>query len=701
LKGNDSRQLIGKPIDGTKAYVLNENLQLLPQGMIGELYLSGSNIARGYLNKPELTAERFISNPYYTGERLYKTGDLVRWTNQWDLEYFGRADEQVKLRGFRIELGEIEASITNFSGINEACVLVRNEQLCAYYSSSLEIDKKELWYFLESQLPTFMVPSIFIQLEKLPLTPNGKINKNLLPEPVVTSNENTAFYPTTELETELLSIWKEVLNSETIGVNDNFFLLGGHSLKVTQAVFQIRKKIKKSISMKDFFRNPTITQLALFLSKQEKNLIALPKATVKKQYSLSQQQKRLWLAEQVQGQSATFNMPDAYELKGEVNRMYLEQALNMLIQRHEVLRTVFIEIDGEPFQEIRENSAIELAVEQVDLSDLQEKVNAFVSLPFDLAKGPLLRTLLLQKSEKEFVFVLSMHHIVSDGWSMKIMMQELMDTYRSLVENDKKSVQPLALQYKDYAEFQNENTFKKDEEFWLTHLNGGFEPVNLPYDFKKTTDTVSKSAYAHFLTDTNTLSVLRNFAQEKNTTLSNVVFCVFNVLLSQLTGQSEIAVGITSANRNYAETESMIGFFINTLILKTELNKDLSFEDLLKITIQNVNEALEHQDYPVDVLLDKIGAKQGVNVAYSFQNFNSIQVAQRNFKALPFEVSTFEMDIKNAASKYDLLLLVNETDDGLKLEFEYDASLFKPETASKFLAYLNRFLNMVAEPIQQ
>jgi amino acid adenylation domain-containing protein len=701
LNSKDSKQIIGKTIEGTKAYVLDKNKQLMPKGLIGELYLSGSNIARGYLHKPELTAERFIDNPFYAGERLYKTGDLVRWTSNWDLEYLGRADEQVKLRGFRIELGEIEAAISKYPSTESVCVLVKKEQLTAYFVSQSAIDTNELKAYLGTHLPSFMVPVFYVKLCKMPLTPNGKINKNSLPEPEIVENDSRLEEAVSPFEAELILIWKEILGIDKIALNDNFFSLGGHSLKVTQVVFQVKKKLNITISMKDFFRNPTVKQLATFLTNNNKTGVTIIKAEKKPYYHVSQQQKRLWLAEQVNTPSATFNMPDAYLIDGEIDIECLQKAVYALVQKHEILRTKFIEIEGEPLQEVLEESKISFYAEVLESEKWKGKVQNFVSEPFQLNQLPLFKVLLLSENKQKHVLVFSMHHIISDGWSMKIMMSDLMENYLELLKNNEIKSDSLSIQYKDYAEFQFKNTFQNDENYWLEQLKGGFEPINLPTDFKNISESQSNSAYTHIFTSAETLQALKEFALTNTTTLSNVVFSVFNILLNQLTSQKEITIGITSANRNYPETERLIGFFVNTLLVKTHINSDLSFEELLSQTIENINNAIEHQDYPVDLLMEKLKISKQPNVAYSFQSFNHIQLNEAKYDFLPFKVSNFEFEVENAASKYDLLLLVNEEENKLKLEFEYNAAVFKKETADKFLNYLNRFLTMVTQPVIQ
>lgn len=710
LKNAEEKQVIGQAIQDTKAYVLDKNLQLLPHGMVGELYLSGSGIARGYLHQPELTEERFLKNPFHKGERLYKTGDLVRWNADWQLEYIGRADNQVKIRGHRIELGEIESVISQNSEIEQCTVVVKTQNnspvICAYYSLSNDLKEDTLRQRLSEKLPNYMIPTHLVHVEQLPLTPNGKINKQQLPEPSmkqVSSEEHTHF---SENGLRIKSIWQNVLNTNAIQPHDNFFQIGGHSLLATQVIFGINKQFEVSLSLRDFYKAPTIFALEELISQPGNLGDEIKKVAESDYYVISHQQRKLWISEQIQDQQGTFNMPDAYELKGKLDYDQFNKSMQVLVDRQESLRTGFKANDGEPIQFITTVNA-EIPVVTVSennyTAEIAEQGAAFVSRPFDLTQAPLWRAVLYKINNEHHVMVMCMHHIITDGWSMKIMMQELALIYQAFSEKKSPDLSPLPIQYKDYAHFQLEKSLEKDEKYWLEQLNEEVALLTLPFD--NTTDNRSfSSAYEGVSINAEITMLLVEYAKTHQTSLSNVVLTVFTILLSQLTGQKLIHVGLTSANRSRHELEHLIGFFINTLVIKTDLRNNSSLNELLKQVSTTTSEAMEHQDYPFDMLIQKLidrkitDNRKLINVAYSFQNFNDITLAKNSLSDNgALSVLPFVVNITNATSKYDLLLLVNQSNNELLLEFEYDAKRFKKESVNRFLGYLKKFLEKAVE----
>jgi len=477
---------IGKPISNSYTYILDDNLEPLPIGVSGKLYVSGGGVARGYLNNLELTAERFLSNPFLEGERLYDTGDIAKWLPSGNLEFLGRKDSQVKIRGYRIELEEIENTIIQFSDDIQQVVLdikqtESEKELVAYYVCKSNIDKAELRSFLKERLSSYMIPSYYVMLDEIPLTANGKVHKKALPE--ITSEalvQKEYVAPRNEIEKKLIEIWQEVLGVKRIGITDNFFELGGHSLLVGQIINRIHKQLNKSISFKSFFVTPTIKKIGKILSSSVYNEI--PQIGTKPYYPLTTSQHRIWVLSQLEGGNLAYNTPGAVKLKGDLDVIKFQEAFKTLIKRHEILRTNFrVNESGEIHQYVREEDTFEFNILEKDvINQTKEEIEILLeeehAMAFDLANSLLVRVTLFKTQEEEHIFSLTMHHIIGDGWSMELLISEIITFYNDLIQNKEYCLPKLDIQYKDYAVWlESELTkehYKASETYWLSQFQG-------------------------------------------------------------------------------------------------------------------------------------------------------------------------------------------------------------------------------------
>ncbi|MCP4990317.1 MAG: amino acid adenylation domain-containing protein [Colwellia sp.] len=716
---------IGQPITNTRIYILDCYQKIVPIGVPGEIHIGGYSLARGYVNRPDLTAERFIPNPFSddTDTRLYKTGDLARYLSNGNIEFLGRIDNQVKIRGFRIELGEIEMALEQHPGVRENAVITyetptKEKDLVAYLVSHQGevIDNTELRDFLiKGILPDYMIPSAFVFIKTMPLTPNGKIDRKALQKiPVGSSLSKEDFVaPRDQLEEQLTRIWSEVLQVERLGIFHNFFELGGHSLKAIQVISRIHQEMEVKINIRDLFTYPTISELARMIRTADRAVFSkIDPAPQQDYYPLSYAQKRLWFLHYTGGNVA-YNMPKAYLYEGVLRIDALKRAFDLLVERHEALRTAFIQIDGEPVQKIYPNIHIE--VKEIDLSDMEEPEsqareigNKEAITSFDLTKPPLFRVLILKTGENRYIFILNMHHIIGDGWSMSILYNELKILYSDCCNNSHNSLNPLRTQYKDFAVWQNNRGFEKEEAYWLGKLSDMPELLNLPYDMSSDDERDFLGSSERLLLDPSILQRFQRFALEKNTTLSNLVMAMFMLLLFKLTDQNNICIGFGTANRIHPDIENLIGFFVNVFPIRTYLTEETEFEDLLDHLTQNMNEAHEHQDYPFDLLIRKLNPDRYANyqpifnVMYGFQNYSDLNVGtdyihpaivNRDEKTAFSNIEPFRL--KFETSKFDLLLTAFEDVDRLHLVIEYDKGLFFPETIRQYLSVLKRFAQSI------
>ncbi|WP_255208205.1 non-ribosomal peptide synthase/polyketide synthase [Myxococcus sp. AM009] len=706
--------VIGKPLAGTRAYVLDAWQQLALLGTAGELYLAGDGLARGYLGQPQLTAERFVPNPFAKtpGERLYRTGDKVRWRHDGTLEYLGRLDFQVKLRGFRIELGEVEAALRAHDGVQDAVVLAREDvpgdkRLVAYVvGDGLSADA--LRQHLQQRLPEYMVPAAFVALASLPLTPSGKVDRKALPAPEASQLTLTrdAEPPATPVEVRLAEVWKELLRVPTVGRRDNFFELGGHSLLATQVVARLRAAFDVELSLRTFFEAPTVAALAERLASATSGprLPPLTRAGRDGQVPLSFAQQRLWFLDQLKPGDESYNMPSALRLSGALDVEALRRAVNALVERHEALRTTFQSVDGEPRQVIHPPHAT--VVEVVDLSDLQgraqrdaealKRATQDARQPFKLSEGPLLRVTLLKLEPSEHVLLLCLHHIVSDGWSMGVLVREVTSLYEAFQAGTPAALPELPVQYADYAVWQRGwlqgETLKAQLGWWKTQLAGAPHALELHTD-KPRPAVLRHHGAAVPVRLTHELSVmLEVLAQREGVTPFMLLLAAFQAVLARHSGQDDVLVGSPIAGRRHAETEPLIGFFVNTLVLRARVTPAMTFRQLLAEVRDTTLGAYEHQDVPFERLVEELQPSRDLSRTPLFQVMFALQNTQVPELALP-KLAVRPADVDDSGvTLFELSLNLSRGQDGYEGALAYSTELFERATAERLATHLQLLL---------
>ncbi|OWP74253.1 non-ribosomal peptide synthetase, partial [Flavobacterium oreochromis] len=711
--------IIGRPISNTQVYILDQDKKVVPIGVTGKLYVAGAGLSRGYLNKPELTAEKFIVNPFVEGTKMYDTGDLARWLPDGNIEFLGRADFQVKIRGYRIELGEIETSLSQFSQdiaqvVVEAKEINSEKVLVAYYTTreNKEIDKTNLREYLQSKLPEYMVPSYFVELETIPLTPNGKIDRKGLPS---VSGEDLIrreyIAPRNETEEQLVTIWQEVLGVENIGITDSFFELGGHSLMAAQVLNKMHQRLSLQISFKDFFATPTIEGISKNLS--HKNYLAIPRASVQENYPLTPSQQRLWVLSQLEGGSQAYNMPAVVRLKGELDVTNFEKAFQELIAKHEILRTCFKsdKATGEIRQYInaKENITFDLTVldfqdaDGVAIENYLEQTNAEA---FDLEQGPLLRASLLQKGANEYVFFLSMHHIIGDGWSTELLISEVVNNYNSLLQDGVITATELPIQYKDYAVWLQEEIkgekYEKAEKYWLKQFSGELPVLDLPsYKTRPLIQTYNGDNVSQLFSKEFT-SKLKQYSEDKGVTLFMTLMAGIKALLYRYTGQTDLVIGTPIAGREHPDLENQIGLYLNILAIRTQLEDDEnSFASLLQKEKEILLGAYEHQLYPFDELVGKLNLKRDTSRSALFdvlvvlQNQNQLRLGDTTNDIKSLEVE--EYDYHRKTSQFDVSYTFAEEADQLGLTIEYNTDIYDLFLIRRMFAHLESLVTQAIE----
>ncbi|MGD7085815.1 amino acid adenylation domain-containing protein, partial [Ralstonia pseudosolanacearum] len=699
----------------TQIYVLDGHQQPVPLGVTGEIYIGGVGVARGYLNRPELTAERFVENPFHSEgrERMYRTGDLGRWLPDGSLEYQGRADAQVKLRGFRIELGEIEARLSQCAGVREAVVTVREDapgeqRLVAYYVSGEAIEAQTLREQLQSRLPEYMVPAAYVRLEHLPLTPNGKLDRKGLPAPEGQAYASTAYEaPQGEVEQTLAGIWQTLLGVERVGRHDDFFALGGHSLQAVRLVAQVRSQLGAELGLTELFAQPSLSAVAQAIVRGQGS--ALPAITVADRSGplpLSFAQQRLWFLAQMEGGSEAYHIPVGLRLKGELDEDALRRALDRIVARHEALRTCFVTEEGQAVQRVA-SADVGFALDCVDLQGQADREQALATLsereantPFDLAHGPLIRGRLVKLGEHEHVLLITMHHIVSDGWSQGVLARELGTLYEAYRSGGEDPLPALPIQYADYAVWQRRwlegGELQRHGTYWEQALASAPTLLSLPTDRARPAQQDYAGGSVEVAFDETLSAGLRKLSQRHGTTLFMTVLAGWSALLSRLSGQGEVVVGSPVANRTRSEVEGLIGFFVNTLALRVEVG-GATVSELLERVKAKVLEAQAHQDLPFEQVVERIRPVRSLSHSPVFQAALSWLNTEAVGLSLELEGLTIEgVGAGQAAAKFDLTLELRETSEGLTGSLDYATALFDRATIERYLGYLQRLLKAMA-----
>jgi amino acid adenylation domain-containing protein len=722
---------IGRPLANTQVYLLDESLQPAPVGVGGELYIGGDGLAWGYFKRPELTAEKFIPNPYSQepGARLYRTGDLARYWPDGAVEFLGRLDQQVKIRGFRIELAEIEAVLVQHPTVREAAVLVREEvagekRLVAYIA--LEQSEGggastgvELRSYLRQKLPEYMTPSFFVELSALPLTPNGKVdrpNLHALPAPDsanLARLELAGAYvaPRTMVEETLAGIWSKVLGVNQVGIHDSFFDLGGHSLLATQAISRVREAFQLELPLRSLFEAPTVAGLAESVEatmRAAQGLNAPPIVTVSRDgcLPLSFAQQRLWFMDQLEPGNPAYNIPSAIRLSGELNIEALERSLNEIIRRHESLRTTFVTAGGQPAQIIAPYSPRTLPL--LDLRGLSEtereaQVGKLVAeeavRPFDLSRGSLFRIYLLKLDETEHIAVFSMHHIISDEWSLGVLAHELAALYAAFRQGQPSSLTELPIQYADFAYWQREwlqgEALESQLGYWRERLGGNLPALQLPFDHPRPAAPRYSGATYSFALSPEVSASLRDLSREEGATLFMTLLAALQTLLHRITGQDDIVVGTDVANRNRLATEGLIGFFVNHLVLRADLSGNPGFRKLLRQAREVTLGAYAHQDLPFDKLVSALRLERNSGQTPLFQVLFVFGNPGLPTLELPgLTLSPLRSDL--TLSKYDLTLFMSDRGQSIGGLWRYSTERFEADSIERLCGHFETLLGCIA-----
>ena len=707
---------IGKPLSNATVYLLDEQQRPVPLGVAGELYVGGAGVARGYLNRPDMTAERFLRDPFSRAPnaRMYRTGDLARWREDGNIEYLGRNDDQVKIRGVRIELGEIETCLNQLPGIQEAVLLAREDQpgqprLVAYFTEQAQVEALpvgELRAQLLSRLPEYMVPTAFVKLAALPLTANGKVDRKALPAPdlaALFTREYAA--PEGEVENALAQIWADVLQVERVGRQDHFFELGGHSLLAMRMVSQVRQRLGVELALSDLFANAELAAVAAVLSAAgrcaQPQIVPVPRDGA---LPLSFAQQRLWFLAQMEGANTAYNIPVAMRLRGRLDDAALQRALARIVARHETLRSRFAQFNDEAQVLIAPvDTGLLLRVEDLRQhpqpeETLQALIQGEASGPFDLQDDPLIRGRLVRLADDHHVLLLTLHHIISDGWSMGVLTRELMALYQSFSHGQPDPLPPLALQYTDYAVWQRRwlsgEVLQRQSEYWQQTLAGAPALLMLPTDRPRPAQQDYAGSSVAVVLDERLSAGLKALGQRHGVTLYMTLMSAWAMLLSRLSGQAEVVIGSPVANRTRAEIEGLIGMFVNTLALRIDTSGELSVEALLARVKAQTLHAQAHQDLPFEQVVEITRPVRSLAHSPLFQTLLSWDGLESPALALG-ELTLEGVAEPSHFAKFDLSLSLSESNGIIRGSLEYATALFDQSTVERFVGYFQRLLQAV------
>jgi amino acid adenylation domain-containing protein len=734
---------IGKPLDNHQVYIVSPNMQLQPIGVPGELCIAGDGLAKGYLNQPELTIEKFClrrpggalfektapPGPHrknfllgdipgqgiYTSYRshmsyIYRTGDLALWLGDGSIQFLGRCDHQIKIRGFRIEMSEIEKNLLTHEDVKEAVVAAKEREnkdkyLCAYIVSHPGgtlaggvAMVKELRDHLSRMLPHYMVPTYFVQLQQVPITPNGKVDRKALPEPDIGDTEQENIPPRNLVERKLVEIWSHVLGigKDKISITANFFEIGGHSLNAEMIKSRIHKELNVKLPLVEIFKTPTIRELAAKIQEAEQSEFSDMEPVEKKEYyDLSYSQKRLWFLHSLDPTNLSYHMPGWLRFSHLVNMEVLQRSLSGLFTRHESFRTGIKKIREQPVQFIRER--VEIPLRAIDISGLAEDekqqktgemIKQITAQSFDLENPPLFRSVLIKLGDEAFLFVYNMHHIISDGWSMGIVRREFHRLYNEYAKGNQWDPEPVPYQYKDFAAWHNQQIWDSELRrtalrYWKKVIETGLPVLKLPYYYSGSPEDKSGASYRCTI-DQNSTEKLHQLAKDNHTTMSALLFTLYNLLFAYLSGQKEIVTTIISAGRGHSSLDMVVGYFINPVFVKIYVDLRGDFEELLSAINRQVLEALQHQNYPFELLLDDLKiAYPNISASFNFISMQDIDMEIEPDSLASYHIREFQ------EVKYPLSLFLTEYKNGIEINWEYQKTMFEPaaieNTAEKYL----------------
>ena len=728
---------LGYPSGGARLYILNAQNQPVPIGVAGELCIAGQGVARGYLNRPELTAERFVTDPFVPGARMYRSGDLARWLPDGTVDYLGRLDDQIKLNGYRIELGEIESAIRTHPDIADAVVIVHRKpagdrQLVAYYTGEPQ-PGGTLRGWLLGQLPAYMAPQVYMHLDRLPLAPSGKVDRRALPEPQDRSGAGISqeVAALSGLERRIARLWEEELGVSVTGRSAHFFELGGHSLKALLLSGRMSRELGVEVSMQKLFEHPTLGAFAAWLdgipaaaASASKPVLTL--ADARETYPATSAQQRMFVLHRIGGGDRAYNMPQAFILTGELDHTRLAGALTELTRRHAILRTTFHLENDELIQRIADVATVELeklqlapyplhGVQEADagaagelpedeeFEGIAELIDAWVR-PFELEHLPLMRSGLLQLDDRRHLLLLDMHHIISDGVTMAVLLDELTALYRG------EALMPAELQYRDFALWQREwlqsEDYQAQERYWLETLSGELPELELPADAPRPEVQNPEGGLVSFRTDEQTAEGLRRLAAKSEATLYMVLLAAYKTLLYRYTGNRDLIVGTPVSGRTLPEATAMPGLFVNTLALRSKPDGDGTFSDYVRQVRETVLAALRHQDYPFEELVDKLHPVRDTGRHPIFDTLFAMEDASFSGSHLTAARELGGLTLAGyplpfAAAQFDLTVTASESDDGLTLELVYNRSLFRESTIRRLADQFGHLLSEIAAMPEQ
>ncbi|MEO1049777.1 MAG: amino acid adenylation domain-containing protein [Bacteroidota bacterium] len=679
---------LGKPIANSTVLILDKHQQPVPVGILGELYLGGDGLARGYLNNEQLTEEKFVLNPFTKNGKLYKTGDIGYWSADGNVHFWGRTDDQVKIRGYRIELEEIERALIEVEGIESCAVLVKEEKegtkrLIAYWVGT-QSDTTTIVDGLVEKLPDYMVPNSFVQLDNLPVTKNGKLDREALLNSVADAVRvaDEMVVPTNQTQTDLIKIWEGVLEVDEIGIEHNFFKIGGHSLKAVRIISQVYKKWGVKLELRELYQNPTVKEMAALLDGAGKGKYeAIPVVEDRDYYPLSEAQKRLWLIDQASEDNASYNIPSVF-VYDQIEQDAFTKAIIGVVERHEILRTIFSIVDGQPVQQIIPIAQLAIDIgreemtEEPSIGDAIEKLYQRESnTSFDLQKGPLFRVSLVDLADGKNAVCLTLHHIIADGWSMDILINEIESFYKALVEDSEVELPTLPIQYKDYAAWHNNLLNSKDiaehKAYWLERFNTIPEAASLSADFNHDQENGYNGNSHSLRLDKTLVDLIIDKSRAQHTTVFTVLLATLKAFLHRYTDQEDITIGTINAGREHPDLEGQIGFYVNTLPLRTAVHADQNFDQLLDQVKVTFEKAVAHQVYPFNLLIEDL------NLSYHSGQTPLFSILA-DYTAHQSTIPNGELSSQaNSLNKFDLSFDFDHYEDGIIVRIDYNASKYE------------------------
>ncbi|RKD31342.1 non-ribosomal peptide synthetase [Lacrimispora algidixylanolytica] len=695
---------IGKPINNVKVYILDKTRKTRPIGVVGEVFISGVGVSRGYLHRPSITSEKFVDNPFDVGSKMYMTGDLAEWRSDGNIEFVGRIDDQIKIRGVRLEPGEIESRLLQHDDVQEAVVLARKGKdgehyLCAYVVSEKVLCDLDLKTYLKEILPEYLVPSFFIQVEKMPLTGNGKVNKRMLPEPNSEVSIRNYEAPINKTEKDLAKIWCDVLDVDRVGRNDDFFELGGHSLKATILLSKIHHILNVEITIKSIFNNSTLHKMSKVI--EDLSIVEcknIERVKEQEYYILSLNQKWMYTLQFHNQNSINYNISGAVKIEGALNIPKLELAFRQLINRHEILRTSFHALDSGIKQKVNKEVDFELIHYNAEEMNVMRIIKEFIK-PFDLSKSPLIRGGIIEIVDnnstcKKAIFIIDMHHIIADGITFKILIEEIISIYED------RELPELNIQYKDYAYWQNDRinmeTFKKQEIYWLKYLEGKLPILDIPTDFVRPSVHDAKGDVIEIVMDKDLTEKINKLAYDTRTTLYMVLLSAFNILLYKYTGQNDIIIGTPVSGRNHVDLQNIMGIFVNTLAIRSNIDFNQNFQDFINDVKINVINAYENQEYPFEMIVEKMKIPKNLNLNPVYSVMFALQDPV-NIKKEIGAANISEHKFSSAAAQVDLQIEAFEDNGNIRFKANYSTDLFKENTVNNMMMRLKKILNKIVE----